>query len=83
MVGSNLPFPPLNWTVRSGGYINPSLFGEDRDIVTPLLTLTINVITEEEETFENARSTVYPCPPDFELNNWSIVDIPVTYKLSK
>ena len=49
MVGSNLIFPPLNWTFRSGGYINSSLFGEDNDIVAPLLALTINVITEDEE----------------------------------
>ena len=81
MVGSNLIFPPLNWTFRSGGYINSSLFGEDEDIVTPLLALTINVIVEEEETVENACPTMYPCPPDFELNNWSILEIPIVYKL--
>ena len=69
MVRSNLVFPPLSWTFRSGGYINSDLPIEDGNIVTPLLTLTINVITEEEETVENARSTVYPCPLDFELNN--------------
>ena len=69
MVRPNLVFLPLNLTFRSRGYINFNLSGKDGDIVTPLLTLTINVITEEEETVENARSTVYPCPLDFELNN--------------
>ena len=82
-VRSNLIFPPLNWIFRSGGYINSSLSREDEDIVTPLLALTINVITKKEETVENACPTVYPCPPNFELNNWSIVEIPIVYKLSE
>ena len=69
MVRSNLVFPPLKWTFRSGDYINSILFGEDEDIVTPLFTLTLNAIIENEETVESARLTVYPCPLDFELNN--------------
>ena len=83
MVRSNLVFPPLSWTFRSGGYINFDLPVEDGDTVTPLLAITINAITEEEETIEDARSTVHPCLPNFELNNWSIVEIPITYKLSE
>ena len=69
MVRSNLIFSPLNFTFKSEGYINSSSSGEDEDIVTPLLALTINVITEEKETNENACPTIYPCPPDFKLNN--------------
>ena len=83
MVISNMVFPPLSWTFRSEGYINSNLPVEDEDIVTPLIALTINVITEEEETIENACPTVHPCPPSFELNNWSIVEIPIVYKLSE
>ena len=83
MVRSNLIFSLLNWTFKSRGYINSSSSREEEDIVTPLLALTINVITEEEETIENAYPTMYPCPPDFELNNWSIVKISIVYKLSE
>ena len=83
MVKPNLVFPPLNWIFRSGGYINSNLSEEDEDIATPLLTLTINVITEEEEMVESVHPTVYPCPPSFELNKWSIVEIHVVHKSSK
>ena len=83
MVSSDLAFPPLSWTFRSGGYINSDLPIKDRDIVTPLLALTINAITEEKETIENAHPTVHPCPPSFELDNWSIMEIPIVFKLSK
>ena len=83
IVRSNLVFPPLDWTFRLWGYINSSLSREDEDIVTPLLTLTINVITEKEETVDNACPIVYPCPSNFDLNNWSIVEIPIAYKLSE
>ena len=83
MVRSNLVFPPLNWTFRSRGYINSSLFREDNDIVAPFLVLTINVITKDEEMIRSVCPTVYPCSPNFELNNWSIVEIPVVHKSSK
>ena len=75
MVRSNLAFPPLNWTFRSRAYINSTMCGEDKDMVTPLLTLTINVITKKEEIVQNVCPTVYLCPSDFELSNWSIVEI--------
>ena len=83
MVKSNLVFPPLDWTFRLWGYINSSLSREDEDIVTPLLTLTINVITEKEEMVKSVCLTVYPCPPSFDLNNCSIVEIHVVHKSSK
>ena len=57
--------------------------GEDKDIATPFRTLTINVITEEEEMDKIVCPTVYPCPPDFELNNWSITEVLVVHKSSK
>ena len=69
IVSSNLVFPPLDWTFRSGGYINSNQFGEDGNLATPLHALTINVITKDEEIVRIARPTVYPCSSDFELNN--------------
>ena len=69
MVRSNLIFPPLSWTFISGGYINPDLLVEDGNTVTPLLVLTINAITKEEETIENAHPIVHSYPSNFELNN--------------
>ena len=83
MVRSNLVFPLLNWTFRSGGYINSSLFGEDENIATPFLALTINVITEYGKMIESTRPTVYPCSPNFELNNWNIMEIPIVHKSSE
>ena len=80
---SHLAFPPLSWTFRSGGYINARLSGEDEDVVMPLDALTISVITKDEDIVETARPTVYPCPLDFELDNWSIMKIPVAHNLSK
>ena len=78
-----LAFFPLSLTFRSGGYINASLPMENEDVVMPFYTPTIHVITEDEDIVETARLIVYPCPPDFELSNWSIVEIPVAYKLTK
>ena len=69
MVIPDLIFLPLNWTFRSGGYINSNQSGEDENLPTPFLALTINVITEDEEMAKIARLTVYPCSLDFELNN--------------
>ena len=83
MVKSNLVFLPLDWTFKSEGYINSSLSGEDKDIVTPLPTPTINVITEEEEMVESVCPIVYPCLLSFDLNNWSTVEIPIVHKSSK
>ena len=56
---------------------------KDKDIATPFRTLTINVITEEKEMDKTTCPTVYPCPPDFELNNWSIAKVLVVHKSSK
>ena len=68
-VKSNLVFLSLNWTFKLGGYINDSQFGEDEDVVTPFRALTINIITKDEEIVKIARPAMYPCSPDFELNN--------------
>ena len=83
MVRSNLVSPPLNWTFRLGDYINFNQSKEYESLVTPFRTLTINVITKEEEMDKTACPTVYPCSSDFELNNWSIVEVLVVPKSSK
>ena len=69
MASSRLIIPPIHQTFKLGGYINLSLFGEDEDIVAHFLTFTINATTENEKTTEGACPTMYPCPPNFELNN--------------
>ena len=83
MVRSNLSFPPLNWTFKSGGYVNSELSRKDENLATPLFALTINVITKDKEIVRFAHPTMHPCSSDFELNNWSIVGIPVIHKSSK
>ena len=74
---------PLSWTFRSEGYINTNLSKENKDVAVPFHVLTINVITEDGEEVENAYPTVYPCSPNFKINNWSIVEILVADKLIK
>ena len=75
-----LAFPPLSWTFRSGGYINITPSGREESMGMPFRALTIGVITEEVESVHPA---VYPYPSDSELDNWSAVEIPIAYKLSK
>ena len=83
MIIPYLAFPPLSLTFRSGGYINAGLSRENEDVVVPFHAFTINVITKNKEKVESAYPTVYPCSLDFELSNWSIVEIPVAHKISK
>ena len=78
-----LAFPPLNWTFRLGGYINITPFGKEKDVIMPFRALTISVITRNEEEAESVYPAVYPYPSDSELDNWSTVEIPIAYKLSK
>ena len=49
----------------------------------PFRALTISVITGNEEEVESAYPAVYPYPSNFELDNWSAVEITIAYKLSK
>ena len=78
-----LAFPPLSLTFKLGGYINTTPSGKEKGVVVPFRVLTINVITKDEEKVRNACPVVYPCPPDFKLDNWSIMKIPIAHKLTK
>ena len=78
-----MTFLSLFQTFKSCGYINPNLFVEKREIATSLLTLTINATEEDKEVTRKVYSTVHPCPPDFKLNNWCSIKIPVVYKSTK
>ena len=49
----------------------------------PFRALTISVIIEDKEEVESAYPAVYPYPSDSELNNLSVVEILIAYKLSK
>ena len=83
MASSKLIIPLIHQTFRYGGYINSRLFIENEDVVTLFFTLTINATTKDEEIEESASPAMYPCPPNFELSNWSIVEIPIVHELSK
>ena len=78
-----LAFSPLSLTFRSKGYINTTPTQEEEGVVVPFHALTINILTEDEKEVRNACLVVYPCPPDFKLDNWSIVEIPIARKLVK
>ena len=82
-VRSDLVFPPLNQSFKSRGYINSNQSMKDENLFTPLCSLNINVITKEKEMVQTACPIVYPCSPNFELNNQSIVEIPVVHRTSK
>ena len=73
-----MAFPSLSWTFRSGGYINTNLFREEEGVVMPFRALTIHDIIEDQEEAKSTCPTVYPCSSDFELDNWSIMEIPIT-----
>ena len=83
MASSNLIIPSIHQTFKSRGYINSNLSVEEKDVVAPFLTFTINTIVKNEETVESACPIVYPCLSNFELNNWGIVKVPVIYELSE
>ena len=83
MVRSYSSIPPLSWTFRSGGYINSNQSREDENLATPPLTLTINIVTNEKGMDKTVCSIVHPCSSDFELNNWSIMKIPVVHQSLK
>ena len=76
-------FPLLSWTFRSGGYINTTQSGKEEGIGMSFRALTIGVIIGDEEEDKSAYPAVYPYPSDSELDNWSAVEIPIAYKLSK
>ena len=76
-------FPHLSWTFRSGGYINTTPSGKKEGMGMPFRALTIGVITRDGEEDKSAYPAVYPYPSDSELDNWSAVEIPIAYKLSK
>ena len=66
---------------QSSGYLTLSPFAESRDGITVFAELAINATRENQETTMDAPPTVYPCSPNFELNNWKAVEIPIVYKL--
>ena len=76
-------FPHLSWTFRSGGYINTTPSGKKEGMGMPFRALIIGVIIGDEEEDKSAYPAVYPYPSDSELDNWSIVKIPITHKLTK
>ena len=78
-----MTFPPFLQTFRSGGYMNHNLGMEQKEMAASFLALTINAIEEDEEVNGEVCSAVHPCLPDFELNNWCSVKIPVVYKSTK
>ena len=83
MASSKLIIPLMHQTFRSVGYINSSSSRECEDIVAPFFTFAINTTRKDEKMAESACPTVYSCPPNFELNNWSTVEVPVISDLSQ
>ena len=75
--------PPLYPMFQSSGYLAPNPFAKSKDAVTILVELAINATREDQETIVDAPPAVYPCPPNFELNNWKAVEISIVYKQSE
>ena len=74
--------PPLYTMFQSSGYLAPSPFVENRDTIIVFAELAINA-TREDQVATDVPPTVYSCTPNFELNNWKAVEIPIVYKLSE
>jgi len=41
------------------------------------------VATVEDEFGEGSSSLVQPCPPDMQIDNWKIVNLPVVFKFNQ
>ena len=67
---------------QSSGYLTPIPFIKSINMATIFAELAINAIEKNQET-NDVPPTVYPCPPNFELNNWKAVEILIVYKLSE
>ena len=67
---------------QSNGYLAPSPFTRSKDTVAVFAKLAIDAIGEDQET-NDVPAAVYPYPPDFELDNWKALEIPIVYKLSE
>ena len=66
---------------QSSGYFAPSPFTESRDTVAVFAELTIDAIGKDVDTID-VPPTVYPCPSNFDLNNWKAIEILIVYKIS-
>ena len=44
-----MTFPPIFQAFRSGGYIDPNMFVEQREITASFLALTIHAIEKDKE----------------------------------
>ncbi|XP_039036137.1 uncharacterized protein LOC120172855 [Hibiscus syriacus] len=73
-------FPPLSSIFTSAGHVFQRASRRGKVMIENALEdFGIDVVTNEE--FEGMRATgVYPAPPGFVLNNWTMEESPLVYK---
>ena len=69
----SLKFIPALYDTFKSVSISYSSHDSSLSLLTMMENLSITVVAQEA-SFEG--NIVYACPPDFELSNWDIVDLP-------
>ena len=77
-----MTFPHLSKTFISGGTLYPEQMMARKEVAEEMLgSLSINTVSEEE-TEERNLSGICPYAPESVLNNWTMEEILVTFKIN-
>ena len=80
---ARIEIPPLSYTFRSAGFINPeTIQGKDRQISVDKAFESLSIDMVEVRDQEARGTRLPPFPRGQILDNWTIVELPVVFKLS-
>ncbi|XP_022751308.1 uncharacterized protein LOC111300005, partial [Durio zibethinus] len=73
--------PYLYDSFHSGGYIYSDLpRAPSAGFMEKFSELAIQMVDDGEKKSRSEELFVYPCPSDFELDNWKVTELPVAFK---
>ncbi|XP_022736187.1 uncharacterized protein LOC111289419 [Durio zibethinus] len=73
--------PHLYDSFHSGGYIYSDLpRASSAGFMEKFSELAIQMVDDGEKKSRSEELFVYPCPSDFELDNWKVMELPVVFK---
>ena len=80
-----MDIPPLSHTFRSTGFINPRVvWNKDKEMLTDVDkafgSLSIDMVEVGDQEARGTR--LPPFPQEQILDNWTIVELPIVFKLS-
>ena len=78
-----MDIPPLSYSFRSVGFINPKVIQENGkkvmvDVAETIESLSIDMVEVEDQEARNVRLPSFPCGQV--LNNWTSVELLVIFK---